>query len=391
VLGCSTETTFYYASLALDRPRTGGGVRLSGISVSKSTDGGQSFGGAAMAVAKDASTHFLDKPWMAVARGATPDSDIVHVTYTDFEFPGTGCPGRFSERVAIEYVRSVDGGATWTSPLLVDETCSTPPNFPFVQGSQVRAGLERDVYVAWERYPRGSLPPREIRVRRSANLGGSFGPPVVIADNVTPIGSGRMLQGFFRAFIDLQGFAVDRSTGANRGSLYVTWHDGRNLSQPDPFAFPGCRVRGPAEPTSYCFGDILFSRSLDRGTSWSAPVRVNDDPPDLAVDHFQPALDVDTTGRVFAFFYDRRNDDRNFLIDAFLARSEDGGNSWANERVTTTSFAPITGWEDGVVDPAYMGDYIGLAADGVRASAGVIVAWGDNSLGDANVLGAREP
>jgi hypothetical protein len=275
--------------------------------------------------------------------------------------------------------------------VVIDEACSAPPGFPFVQGSQVRAGLGSELYVAWERYPNGSLPPREIRVRRSTNQGASFSPPVVIAANVTPVGSGLALQGLFRSGPDLQGLAVDQSAGPNRGNVYVTWHDGRNQSQPDPFGFPGCRVLGPGELPSYCFGDILLSRSQDRGASWSPPVRVNDGPQDLPVDQVQPALDVDMTGRVFVFFYDRRNDERNFLIDAYLARSEDGGSSWVNQRITPTSFAPVTGWQDLLVSPDYMGDYIGVAADATHGSSGVIVAWGDNSLGDANVLGARAP
>jgi hypothetical protein len=389
VLGCTRESTFYYASLATDRPRTGGGVRLSGITVSRSSDGGQSFGGATMAVAKDASSHFLDKPWMAVAPGLTPDSDVIHVTYTDFDSSRATAACGLLPRTAIEYVRSVDGGATWVSPLVIDEVCGF---LPFVQGSQVRTGLGNEVYVAWERYPNGRTPPRHIHIRRSINQGGSFASAAVVAGDVVGVGDGSALQGDFRAFLDLQGLAVDRSMGANRGRVYVSWHDGRNLSQMDPFGSPGCLPRAPGQPPAYCFGDILFSHSTNSAaTAWSPPERVNNDPQGVAVDHFMPSLDVDSNGTAFVFFYDRRNDDRNFLIDAFLARSDDGGGSWLNQRMSPNSFAPITGWQDRVVNPAYMGDYIGMAADVSRISTGVLVAWGDNSRGDANVLAARSP
>ena len=50
---------------------------------------------------------------------------------------------------------------------------------------------------------------------------------------------------------------------------------------------------------------------------------------------------------------------------------------------------PVTGWEDFLVNPSYMGDYIAVTADALGSSRGVIVAWGDNSLGDANVLQRR--
>jgi hypothetical protein len=36
-----------------------------------------------------------------------------------------------------------------------------------------------------------------------------------------------------------------------------------------------------------------------------------------------------------------------------------------------------------------MGDYIAVAADRTGRHPGVIVAWGDNALGDANVLQTR--
>jgi hypothetical protein len=36
-----------------------------------------------------------------------------------------------------------------------------------------------------------------------------------------------------------------------------------------------------------------------------------------------------------------------------------------------------------------MGDYLAVAADALGSGPGVIVAWGDNSLGDANVLQRR--
>jgi hypothetical protein len=111
VLGCSSSTTFYYASLATDTTTTG--TAFSGISVSKSIDGGNTFQGAIMAVSKVASNHMLDKPWMAV------DGNILHVTYSDLFFADPRCPPP-GIGASIEYMRSVDGGATWSAPLVLD-------------------------------------------------------------------------------------------------------------------------------------------------------------------------------------------------------------------------------------------------------------------------------
>jgi hypothetical protein len=381
VVGCSSASTFYYSSLAVEFGKDFAFAN-SGIAVSRSTDGGATFGGAVLAASKNADLHFLDKEWMAVEPGptASPADDVVHVTYTDFDFSGFEgagpCPDQ--PRSAIEYVRSTDGGGTWTAPVVLDEVCGFDA---FVQGSQVEAGLGDDVYVAWEHYTGEFLDgPREIRIRRSVDLGDSFGDPTVVSP-VTAVGDGFALQGLFRAFLDLQGLSVDRSSGPHRGSVYVSWHDGRSRSKVDPLGFCG------GTPT-YCFGDVLFARSTDRGSTWSNPVRVNNDDIRLGIDQFMPGLDVDRSGNVWVTYSDRRRDSRNFLIDQFVAKSTDGGAKWANSRLTTTNFAPVK-FQDAIVNPFYMGDYNAVAADATGANPGVALAWGDNSLGDANVRVAR--
>jgi hypothetical protein len=378
VIGCTNRQTFYYASLAFDIGPEGAPVS-SGISVSRSLNGGTTFQGARMAAAKDANIHFLDKPWMAVEPGATASAtdDDIHVTYTDFDFTGVtvgGGPCPRDVRVAIEYVRSTDGGRNWSAPLVIEEVCQSAG---LVQGSQVEAGIGNDVYVAWERYPAEVVTERDIRLRRSGNLGASFG-RVRRVTPVTPIGDGFVLQGYFRSFLDLQGLAVDRTRSARRGTVYVTFHDGRIRQKPDPLGLCG------ATPT-YCFGDVFLTRSSDSGATWSRPVRINNDDARLGVDQWFPALEVDRSGDVWVNYHDRRRDVRNFLIDTFVARSSDGGRTWQNSRATPRNFAPVTGWQDAVVNPFYMGDYNTVATDATGTFPGAIHAWGDNVLGDANV------
>ena len=203
-------------------------------------------------------------------------------------------------------------------------------------------------------------------------------PAVATVAPVTGIGDGNVVQGQFRTGLDLQGLAVDRT----RGTVYLTYHDGSARQKPDPLGF--CNA-GP----TYCFGDVYLVRSTDGGTTWSAPVRINNDDPTLGIDQWFPAVDVDSTGAVWVSYYDRRRDDRNFLIDTYVARSADGGRTWSNRRATATQFAPVTGWQDVVVNPAYMGDYIAITTDATGRHRGAIAAWGDNALGDANVVQRR--
>jgi hypothetical protein len=379
VAGCSSSRFFYYSSLA-EQVSSDLSTVTSGIAVSRSASGGRAWEDTVLAVAKGADLHFLDKEWMSVESGPTAarSDDILHVTYTDFDlsgFDGGGlCPNDI--RFAIEYVKSEDGGATWTAPLVLEEVCGAAG---VVQGSQVEHGLADDVYVAWERYsPDGAS--REIRIRRSTDLGASFGTTTTVAP-LAGVGDGSALQGLFRSGPDLQGLAVDRTTGPRRGRVYLTWQDGARRTQPDPLGFCQGQPR-------YCFGDAMFSRSNDAGVTWSRPTRINNDDPARGIDQFHNALDVDRAGNLWSLFYDRRRDPRNFLIDAFLARSTNGGRTWINTRLTRQRFAPVH-FTDAVVNPIYMGDYIGVAADTTGGHTGVIAAWGDNSRGDPNVLYAR--
>jgi hypothetical protein len=386
VNGCTDRATFYYSSLAMgmcNPPSSSCPPTFSAVSLSKSLDGGASFGGAKVAaqgVVARGGQLILDKDWMAVNRVA--GTDHIHITYTGFAtFPRFACPG---PGVTIECVRSTDGGATFSTPIVIDQLCGS---VSFLQDSHVAVGNGSDVYVAWESFPNGQGPGRQIKLSKSTDGGMSFGPPVVVTD-VTAVGNGFVVQGLFRDGLDLQGLAVDTTRGPGRGNVYITWQDGRNVNQTDPFGSAfiggsgGCPVGSPPVP-GYCFGDVLFTRSVDGGATWSAPVRINNDPISK-VDHMFPAVEVDRDGQLFTVFYDRRRDLRNFLIDTFVAISGDAGQSWRNHRVTENNFAAIHD-QDVLINTFYMGDYLGISADRLRQHDGVIVSWGDNSLGDANV------
>jgi hypothetical protein len=362
VVACTSPTTFFYSSL-LSRP---GG---SGISVSKSTNGGLSWGTPIAAVVKPAPAHFLDKSWMTVD---PTNANRIFVTYTDFDNSGTsaGCPG--VGRVGIELVRSTTGGATWDVPVVIDEVCrSATLSFPFVQGSQVAVGPDGEVHVAWERYddfnPAGfsDAIDREIRNRKSIDNGISFAAFTKVAD-VFPVGDSFALRGGFRTFLDLQGMAIDRSTTPSRGDVYLAFHDGSAVRTPDIGSDTGF----------YGFADAMVSRSPNGGASWDAPVKVNDNVElGFGTDQYQPGVAVDRVGRVASCFYDRRHDPANFMIDRFCAVSVDGGQTWsANTRHTARSFAPIHA-TDGLINPVYMGDYDSLAGDFTLTHEGFVGAY----------------
>ncbi len=343
VVACTNTNTFYQASLFSTSSS-------SAISVSKSTNGGLNFANPVAAVQKDGFYHFLDKEWLAVD---PTNPNRLYVTYTDFDFSGS------QFRIAIELVRSTDGGATWSAPVVIAETTTGS-----VQGSQVLVGKDGEVYVAWQDSSSSSSP--KIQMRKSTDNGISFGSPVLVT-NVTPIGSSGRLKGGFRVN-QFPYLALNRTTG----EVYITWNDGRTNNAPD--ALGG----------TYNYSDIFFSSSTNQGASWSTPVRVNNNSEpmgstSLGKDQFFPGIAVDNTGKLAICFYDRRNDPSNLLMHRFCATSTNGGSSWSNRQITRTPFRPVLG-ADLLINPSYMGDYDTIATDFTRNLPGFIGAYADNTL-----------
>jgi hypothetical protein len=364
VLGCASANTFHYASLFFT---VEGGNPISAISVSTSGDGGATFADPLSAAGKDAFTHFLDKPWFVV----DPNSaNRLYVTYTDFDVSGTICGvdpvfGPIA-RVAIEFVRSTDGGANWSAPIVLHEVCS-PATVPglFVQGSQIAVGPAGEVYIGWEFYD-ADFVTRTLRIRRSNNGGDSFAAAVDVTA-VECVGDCFALQGGFRAFLDLGAMAVDRSGGPFHGNVYLVYQSG------------GFEVFDAESPDgTYSYADIWIRKSADGGATWSPAVRVNTNPDPVpgggGTDQYMPHATVDQTGRVAVGFYDRRRDRQNFFVDRFFAVSLDGGVSWSDVRETPRSFPAIHA-TDALVNPSYMGDYDVLTSDATQVNAGFVGAY----------------
>jgi hypothetical protein len=385
VLMCSDPNTFFYSQINAFGDFPG----FASIAVSKSTDGGNTWGDPVSSVAKVLASrfhplgHFLDKNWSTI----DPSNPArMYVSYTDFDMTGAspGCGPQF--RIAIEVVASTDGGKTFGSPIIVDEECG---NDFGVQGSHLAVSSHGLLYVLWERFT-----PTTVELRISSIAPGGTPTPSVVIDQRVLGGDTFLslelgffgpnhftletdLQGEFRDLVALD-LAVDHSGGRNDGTVYVTWDDGRGKSISDIASAEFVNTNAPfVTAGSYAFTDVLFSSSTD-GIHFSRPVKVNSDKQPLrgrrGHDHFQPALAVDPFGTVGICWYDRRNDRQNLLVERFCARSDDGGKTWDETRVKGTSFAPIHRF-DLAVNPAYMGDYDGLTSDFSGKTRGFIGAF----------------
>ena len=124
-------------------------------------------------------------------------------------------------------------------------------------------------------------------------------------------------------------------------------------------------------------GSDIMHVQVDRtaGAPTARPVRVNQDPPNGDADQFQPWLAVTPSGQVNVSFFDRRNDPANYFIDTWLARSEDGGRTFTDRRVSQRTWDPAVNAPTSV-SGKFIGDYQGLVADDEVA----IPFWNDTQL-----------
>jgi hypothetical protein len=351
VVVCTSPSQFYYSSIfATATPPDTNGNRspLTAVAVNSSSVGGVSWAAPVAAVAKDAFTHSLDKPWMT----ADPnDPRKLYVSYTDFDFSGTStaCPNDF--RMAIEVVTSIDGGNTWGAPVSVDQECGAA--FVSVSGSNMVVSPGGQLNIAWEFIPL-LTPDNEIHFASSSDHGTTFSSPTAITTAVVPDGDGFLLQGGFRDN-EFPQIAVDRSSTPSRGTIYVVWSDGRDNVVPDVFNLTG----------TYAYPDILISKSADSGVTFTSPSTISPTPASfqgVGRDQFFPGVAVDKDGEVGVCYYDRREDPGNTVIDRFCSVSHNGGSSWNEQRVSHSNWLPVHA-ADQIVNLVYMGDYDALTSD----------------------------
>lgn len=343
VLAIGPSGEVYYAQLArLPSPT---GLR-SIIGVSKSTDRGATF-----TPPVDASTSprdaFPDKPWIEVDRGAaSPHRGNVYVAWTHI-VNGSSVSGPM-----IAFSRSTDGGGSFQPALELTEVGPAPAPNLFLQGSNIAVAPSGDVYLGFAD-PRGGT--AKLSVVRSTDGGASFGAPVKAAD--------------VRGVFDVTG-----------GGL-VRMH-----SWPFLAVSPGGTVHavycGRREAPGSDAADVFHVRSTDRGATWSAPRRVNDDETDAA--QFHPSVAVLPDGTLGTKWFDRRIDAANdALTEVLMAFSADDGVTFsANFRVSDQAWPFFSTYGS-----SYHGDYDGLAA----GDDSFWLSWSDERGEDADAYAALVP
>jgi Secretion system C-terminal sorting domain len=304
---------FYIVTISLNDNTSNGEVWLF-----KSIDGGVNFD-SAYHIASSPGT-FEDKEYVTTDFStASPYYNNMYVSWTRF---GTGSN--------IMLVRSTDQGVTWSNPVNVSN-----PDLN-VQGSVPAVGPNGEVYVAWYGY---DFSTENIYFDKSTDGGLTFGTNMVVSP---------CPNAWFPSM------AVDLSGGQYNGNIYVTWNDERNGD-----------------------GDIFLSKSTDGGNSWSAAKRINDDPIGNLREQYWPWVSVSESGEINLIFYDTRNTPNDNIIEAYLARSTDGGETFTNELLSTEQSPTSIPNSD-----VRFGDYIGIDSYGGNI---VVPVWTDERAGGVNM------
>jgi len=127
--------------------------------------------------------------------------------------------------------------------------------------------------------------------------------------------------------------------------------------------------------------DIIVASSAN-GTSWSVPVRVNDDPPYF--DNWLPEVAVDAFGTVWTSWFDWRDALAmcGGASHVYLARSENAGTSWNSLGPASDVQTDWTAVSSNIIPN--QGDYVGLFANDRT----VIPVWTDGRRGNPDIVAA---
>ena len=254
-------------------------VTVPNVFVSRSTDGGLTFGNPVTVAS--GSTSF-DKNWTACDN--TPTSPFYGHCYTEFDDNAS------SDRLKMS--TSADGGLTWGPALNTGNSATGLGGQPVVQpnGTVIvpAANASESAIIAW----------------RSTNGGTSWSSTVTVSTVTSHTEAGSLRSG------SLPSAEIDAA-----GKVYVAWRD--------------CRFRSRCKAN-----DIVFSTSTD-GVTWTAVSRVPIDSTTSGTDHFIPGLAVNpTTSGATAqlgltyYFYRTSACGTSCQLEVGYIQSNNGGSTW---------------------------------------------------------------
>jgi hypothetical protein len=294
--------TFWYANIAFDRTDA-----ANSVAVSRSINGGKSWSThfVVQTPASQGTAVFNDKEWIG-ADPSDPTGQTAYVTWTLFKGSSS----------AIVLSKTTNGGRTWSAPHRVSNV------FTNDEGATVVVGKTGTVYVTFETF-NGSTDSVAFAV--STNGGATFTTRLIapISDIPSPLPGATFRDNSFPAL------AIDGSM------LHVVWSNWNGTD-----------------------ADVVYLRSTNGGTTWSAPTAIGGGPGD----QFFPWIAA-RNGTVYASWFNRASGDTYTIAGA---ASTNGGATWSAPVTLSTATSNVQAGNEFSFPncaPNFIGDYNGITVD----------------------------
>jgi hypothetical protein len=327
-----------------------------GQSIAYSTDQGHTWTSKQVAPGPGTTSGLLDKNHLWV--DDSPFSAFkgnIYAAWTNFI---TGS----ADSNQIQVTRSNNGGLHWYSPFTISRGVNAGS---FNHGVNIATGPGGQVYVAWSIYDSWPSDENAIGFTRSVDGGATWLPSYRIISNIKGIRTS--LTGKNMRVNSFPSMAIDITSGPNNGTIYLVWTN---------VGVPGINTGNDI--------NVYMIKSTDEGTTWSIPIKVNQDPPGQGKEHYFCWITCDAvTGGLCVIYYDDRNVSSTDA-ETWVSYSYDGGNSWTDFRVSDVSFtpSPIPG-----LAYDYFGDYLGIQSRNMK----VYPVWTDNRLAGGQTMSWTSP
>jgi len=280
-----------------------------------------------------------DKEWMAIDTTTGPGRGNIYQVWSPL--------ANVYNSTNFLLTRSTNGGLSWLPAVGL-------PHSPYFGTLDV--GPEGELYIFGT-----SIDSPDFIVDRSTNAQNNLVKPTIDLTATVRLGGPQLLGDINpEGLLGQAWIAVDRSSGVTRGNVYVL-----------------CTVTN--NPGNRC--NVMFSRSTDRGQTWSAPLRINDDSPTQNAYHWFGTLSVAPNGRVDACWNDTRHSTNNTRSELYYAWSDDGGLTWAPNRALSPPFNHSLGYPQ----QNKMGDYIAM----VSLNEGACIAYTATFNGEEDIYFVR--